>query len=261
MRTLSHADGQWRPVGNKPTYRLVVDQIEEQIELGALKIGDRLPPERELAALLQVSRPAVREGLRMLEAQGVLRMGVGTGPDSGTIITAVPDEALTRLLRLHVALSTFPHAHVVEARVMLERWSARLAALHASDDDRARLSELLDRMDDPTLPPADFNELDTAFHVALAEAGGNRLVSDMTKAIRGAVRMKILDALRQEESWPDVAAGLRAQHRAILDAIRAGDVAASMEAVERHIRGFFAGLDGAGVRTVSRDGRGAGAGG
>lgn len=250
MRGSSHADHHpsaspaWRPVAAKPTYQLVVDRIEEQIVLRALRVGDRLPPERELAMLLQVSRPAVREGLRMLEAQGVLRMGVGTGPDSGTIVTAVPDEALTRLLRLHVALSSFPHPHVVEARVMLERWSARLAALHASDAERAGMRDLVERMEDESLAPAEFNELDTAFHVAIAEAGGNRLVSDMTKAIRGAVRQTILDALeRRLDNWPGTASQLRAEHRKILDAILARDAASSSDVVEAHVRGFFASLD------------------
>lgn len=232
----------WRPVSPKHTYHLVVDSIEEQILRGALRVGDRLPPERELATLLKVSRPAVREGLRMLEAQGVLRMGVGTGPESGTVITAVHDEALTQLLRLHVALSRFSHSDVVEARVMLERWSVRLAALHATEADRDRMRGLLDTMDDPALPPAEFNECDTMFHVALAEASGNPLVADMTTAIRGAIRHTILDALQDVASWPDTAARLRTEHRAIFKAVDAGDAEAAADAVEAHVRGFFASL-------------------
>ena len=65
------ADG-WRPVTRSLTYQLVVEAVEAQILSGALKVGDHLPPERELATLLGASRPAVREGMRMLEAQGVL---------------------------------------------------------------------------------------------------------------------------------------------------------------------------------------------
>ena len=89
----------WRPVTRSLTYQLVVEAVEAQILTGALKVGDHLPPERELATLLGASRPAVREGMRMLEAQGVLR-AVGAGPGSGTVVTALPSEALTRLLRL-----------------------------------------------------------------------------------------------------------------------------------------------------------------
>lgn len=241
----AEATASWRPVTRAPTYHLVVDRIEEQIVAGALRSGDRLPPERELAGLLGVSRAAVREGLRMLEAQGVLTVGVGTGPESGTIVASLPDTALTRLLRLHVALGSFPHADVVEARVMLERWSARLAAGNAPPADRDRMRRLLDAMDDPALPREEFNELDTAFHVALAEAGGNRLVADMTKAIGDAVRPTILAAFTGLTDWPAVAAQLRTDHRTVLDAVEAGDADAAAEAVERHVRGFFGGLQGA----------------
>ena len=230
----------WRPVTRPLTYRLVVDAVEEQILGGALTVGDHLPPERELAALLGASRPAVREGLRMLEAQGVLRT-VGAGPGSATVVTALPGEALTRLLRLHLALSSFRTADVVEARVMLERRSAELAAQHAAPADLERVRAVLDRMDDPTLPIEDFNELDTEFHVGLADASGNRLVADMTRAIRGAVRDSLLAAFRALDDWAGTATRLRAEHRAVHDAVVGGDPAGAADAVERHIRGFWTG--------------------
>jgi GntR family transcriptional repressor for pyruvate dehydrogenase complex len=233
------ADGAtWRPVTRSLTYQLVVERVEEQILTGALKVGDHLPPERELAAMLGASRPAVREGLRMLEARGVLR-AVGAGPGSATVITALPSEALTRLLRLHLALSSFRTSDVVEARVMLERRSGELAALHATPEEHDRMRAMLDRMDDPTLPMEAFNELDTDFHVSLADASDNPLVADMTRAIRGAVRDVLLEAFRARDDWPGTAARLRADHRAVFDAVVAGDPAAAADAVERHIRGFW----------------------
>jgi GntR family transcriptional repressor for pyruvate dehydrogenase complex len=230
----------WKPVTRSLTYQLVVEAVEEQILTGALKVGDHLPPERELAALLGTSRPAVREGLRMLEAQGVLRT-VGAGPGSATVVTALPSEALTRLLRLHLALSSFRTTDVVEARVMLERRSAELAAENASPAERDRMRAVLDRMGDPTLSMEEFNELDTDFHVSLADASDNQLVADMTRAIRGAVRDALLEAFRARDDWPTTAARLRAEHGAIYDAVVAGDPAAAADAVERHIRGFWQG--------------------
>ena len=125
---------------------------------------------------------------------------------------------------------------------MLERWSARLAALHATAPALDRMRGLLDRMDDPALPRVEFNESDTAFHVALAEAGGNRLVADMTKAIREAVRQPLLHALQRTEDWAGTVAELRAEHRAVFDAVAAGDATAAADGVEKHVRGFFAGL-------------------
>ena len=118
----------WEPVERVPTYELVLRRIEEQLLNRSLRPGDRLPPERELASILGASRPAVREALRVLQAQGIVRSGVGTGVDSGTIVTSAPSGALTRLLRVHLAVASFPLSDVVESRVMFERFSALGAA-------------------------------------------------------------------------------------------------------------------------------------
>ena len=232
---VASSDG-WRPVARSRAYELVVDQVEEQILAGALRVGDRLPGERELAARLEVSRAAVREAMRTLEAQGVVRAGVGSGPDAGTVVSALPSAALTRLLRLHVALNNFALHDVVEARVMLERYSARLAA---DRPDPARLDELrgsLEEMDGETDRVA-FNDLDTAFHIAIAEAGGNRLVADMTTAIRDSVRPAVLRSFEGlGDDWPAMAERLRREHRAIYAAVAAGDPAAATCLIEDHIR-------------------------
>lgn len=216
-------------------YKQVLERVEEQILSGALRVGDRLPPERDLAAQLEVSRAAVREAMRTLEAQGVVRSGVGSGEHAGTVVSALPSEALTRLLRLHVALANFAIDDVVAARVMLERSSAALAAGHASPAALAEVAAPLAAMA-AEVDRLTFNDLDTAFHIAIAEAGGNRLVADMTIAIREAMRRPILGELEQlGPRWPDVRTRLTAEHRAIHDAIAAGDPARAAELMEAHI--------------------------
>lgn len=233
--------GGWRPVSRARTYELVIERVEEQIISGALRVGDRLPPERDLAGMLGVSRAAVREAFRALEAQGVLRMSVGTGPDSGTTVAAMPSQALTRFLRLHVALANFPVHSVVEARVMLERESARHAAERAEPAELDELRQLLDLMADRELDRERFNELDTAFHVAIAEAGGNRLIADVAVAVRESVRPPLLEAFRElGESWAGVAEGLRREHEGILDALADRDPEVAERRMEDHIRGFYA---------------------
>src|SRR5665647_1450203 len=180
---------EWTPVSRVRTYELVLQNIEAQIVSGALRAGERLPPERELAELLGVSRPAVREALRVLEAQGVVRSQVGQGPGSGTTIDRVPSDALARLLRLHVALGSFP----------------------------------------------------------LADAGGNRLMSDMTRAIRESVRIPFLAAVAAmpetgEDSWHRVLDGLRVEHHAVFAAVEAGRAEQAADLLATHIRGFYADL-------------------
>lgn len=230
---------QWRPVTRARSHELVVEAVENQIMSGALKVGDPLPPERELAARLQVSRAGVREAIRVLEAQGVVTSSVGAGRDAGTFIAAMPSAALTKFLRLHVALSNFPMADIVDARVMLERNSAVLAAANAGAEELTAMHEPLTRMDIPGSDCEPFNDADTAFHVAIAEAGGNRLVADMTVAIRASLRAPILAAMRQVPDWPAMARRLQSEHRAIYAAIRGGDGQLAADLTERHIRGAF----------------------
>ena len=230
---------QWRPVTRVRSHEQVIGAIEDQIMSGALAVGDPLPPERELAARLQVSRAGVREAIRVLEAQGVVRANVGAGPEAGTFIASMPSAALTRFLRLHVALSNFPMHDIIDARVMLERNSAMLAAAHADENQLAEVRAPLLEMDDIGADCEPFNDADTAFHVAIAEASGNRLVADMTIAIRASLRQPILEALRQVPDWPGLARTLQSQHHGIYDAIAARDGRSAADLTERHIRGAF----------------------
>src|SRR5665811_508784 len=217
--------------------------LETRIVAGALRAGERLSPERELAELLGVSRPAVREALRVLEAQGAVRSQVGKGPDSGTTIDRVPSDALARLLRLHVALGPLPIEDVVDTRVALERACVVLACRNAQPQDLARMRERLMAMDEPEFDRETFDQLDTDFHVALADAGGNRLMSDVTRAIRESVRMPILAAMTAmpetgKQGWPRIRDGLRADHHAIFTAVKAGKGEQAADRLEAHIRGF-----------------------
>jgi GntR family transcriptional repressor for pyruvate dehydrogenase complex len=228
----------WQPVQRARTYELVLDKIEEQIIAGRLRVGDRLPPERQLASALGVSRPALREALRVLEAQGALVAQVGRGPDAGGTIAAQPTDALGRLLRLHLALSHYELDEVLEARVMFERFSVTAAALHGSPEGLDRAGQLLQAMDAPEISKEEFNALDTRFHVELAFSSGNRLVGTMTAALRESVRHLILGAFAELSHWEDTVQGLRRQHREIFESVRAGRAEDAAKAVEAHVRGF-----------------------
>jgi len=230
----------WEPVERVPTYELVLRRIEEQLINRTLRPGDRLPPERELAAALGASRPAVREALRVLQAQGVLRSAVGTGADSGTTVMAAPSGALTRLLRVHLAVASFPLSDVVEARVMLERFSAIGAAKAITPEALERIAAPLAAMDEPDIDRARFNELDTEFHVAIAEAGGNRFIADLTVAVRESIRTDILSTLEESGDWPEIREGLRADHHAIHRALVDADGPRAADLLEAHITGFHA---------------------
>ena len=227
----------WQPIERTRAYEQVIGRIEEQILAGALRVGDRLPAERDLSSMLGVSRAAVREAMRALEAMGVV--SPGPGRDAGTVLTSMSSESLGAWLRLHVLLAKYPMDDVIEARVMLERRSAALAAAHADDERRSRLTQLAKAMEAPDLAREEFNSLDTEFHIAIAEAGGNGLVADLTSAIRTSMATPILDSFRRSDDWPGVHSRLVAGHRAILDAILARDEEAAAAAVDTHIRYAF----------------------
>ncbi len=220
-------------------HEVVLAHIEDQIATGTLKAGDRLPAERDLAAALGASRSAVREAIRILEAMGTVVQGTGSGPDSGTVLSAVPGAALTHLISLHVMLASIDTTDVVRARIALERESTRLAAKHARPQDHAVLAEHLAAMAAPGIGVAEFNDLDTAFHLAIAEAGGNVLVAELTTALRTAMRPTLLRALQAVADFPSMAARLTGEHQAIHDAILAGDGDLAAARVEAHIDGFY----------------------
>ncbi|WP_105805602.1 FadR/GntR family transcriptional regulator [Leucobacter massiliensis] len=218
-------------------HEVVMAWVTEQLRSGRLHIGDHLPGERALAETLQVSRSSLREALRVLEALGTIRTATGSGPRSGTVITAAPEQALALALNLQLATSQLEHHHVFEMRLLLERWAAE----HSDPDhpELAQAGRLLDRMEEPALPVEEFLPLDAEFHVLLARAAGNPLISTLMDAMRTAIADHTLDRARALPDWEATSRRLRAEHRGILAALQAGDREAAVERMLAHIRGYY----------------------
>jgi GntR family transcriptional repressor for pyruvate dehydrogenase complex len=221
-------------------YELVLHQVEADLAAGRLRIGGRLPGERVLAEQLGISRPSVREAVRVLEAMGVVRTATGSGPEAGAVIVAEPVSPLTAVLRLHLATNHLPMADVVQTRLLLESWSAREAAERDLGPDELKVAdELLDRMDDAGLSPEEFHLLDAEFHVALSGLAGNVLIAAVMASLRSAIHEYVLAAVPNLLDWEATAIGLRAEHRAILAAVRGGESERAADLVTAHIRGFY----------------------
>ncbi|RXR25097.1 FadR family transcriptional regulator [Oerskovia turbata] len=221
------------------THEIVLARIEADLTSGRWGLGERLPAERALAAELGVSRPSVREALRVLEAMGIVRTAVGSGPDAGATVIDRPAAGLGAAVRLHVASGTLVVRDVVETRVLLETWAVGQAAAKASGAGLAGAVALLDAMDDPAIGTARFRELDAAFHVELVRLAGNALVEAVMTGLRGAIESYVEAGMERLEDWPRTAVRLRAEHRAILDAVASGDGAGAVAAVREHIEGFY----------------------
>ncbi|MET4621894.1 GntR family transcriptional repressor for pyruvate dehydrogenase complex [Arthrobacter sp. 2762] len=218
------------------THELVLQWIEKQLSDGDLALGGRLPGERAMAEQLQVSRTSVREAVRILEAMGVVRAGVGSGKDAGTVVIAEPGSALGSTLRLHVATRHLPVADIVETRVLLESWAAARAKVGAPALDEA--AALLEQMDS-SADIETFLALDARFHVALAHAAGNTVVSAMMASLRGAIEDYAGKLTGNLPDWKATSDRLRAEHHAILAAVNANDGGRAADLVAAHIQGFY----------------------
>ena len=224
---------------DRKAHRIALDHIEASLLSGKYEVGAKLPPERDLAKELGVSRGAVREAIRVLQAQGILESH--PGPGRGTRIIAGHTEALGRLFRLHLALSSTSAPDLTDARVALERSTVTLAARHWDDEALNRMGELVDRMDQDTALDS-FNALDTEFHVEIAITARNPFIGDLTSAIREALRAPIRNASMAIDDWQALRDNLCTQHHGIFDAIekRNGDLAATL--MEEHIRTAYRAL-------------------
>ncbi|UVS79297.1 FadR/GntR family transcriptional regulator [Actinokineospora sp. UTMC 2448] len=219
-------------------YAAVLRHVEAELAAGRLTVGAQLPAERRLAEDLGVSRPTVREAIRVLQALGVVRSGVGSGPDAGTTVIADPAGGIAAALRLHLATRRLPMADLVATRALIEGAAVRAAARAPGHPDLDLAEDLLARMDEPGIDADTYHQLDADFHVALTRAAGNAVNTAVMTALRDAIHHTVLHAVASLPDWPRTAARLRREHRAVLRAVRAGDGERAAALVVRHIEGF-----------------------
>jgi GntR family transcriptional repressor for pyruvate dehydrogenase complex len=221
-------------------WETVLHHVEAQLLSGELGPGDHLPPERALAADLGVGRSSVREAVRVLEVLGLVRTQTGSGPGAGAIIIARPAGGMSALMRLQVAASGFPIGDVVKTRLLLEIAVVReLATANPSPALNSSVI-LLDAMDSAALTPAEFLALDAAFHVSLAEASGNQVVTAMMTGLRDSIESYVLAGAPSLPDWTATAGRLRVEHRAVVAAINDGDSDAAGAGIHSHISGYYA---------------------
>lgn len=221
-------------------HEAVLQRIEDDLAAGLLEVGGRLPPERELAQRYEVSRASVREAIRVLEAMGLIRTGVGSGPDAGAVLISDVAAPIGAALRWHLASRHLPVSDLVATRVLLESWAVRQAAGRAGQSLSAA-TDLLDRMATAEAEDAEtFLDLDTRFHLELARAAGNDVVTAIMEAMRSGVRAYVTRAVAGVTDWIRLRDRLAAEHRTVLQAVLDGDGERAAAAVAAHIEGFHA---------------------
>lgn len=226
----------FRPIRTGNVFEETVERVLHAIKLGVVTAGERLPAERELALRLGVSRVTLREALRVLEQAGYVQSH--RGRRGGTFVTyratAGARDVIQPLPPREPDLED-----TLTLRAVLEAGAAETAARRDLTDDERR--QLVDRLADcDGADRAGYRQTDSRLHLAIAEVTG----SPSLAAAVADVRMRVNDLLDQIPLLPPNLEHSSAQHRTIVGAILAGDVAAARAAVEEHLDGTAALLRG-----------------
>jgi len=183
------------PIHHTATYERVVEQIRRVIYLGRYLPGDKLPPERELAQQLGVSRTTVREAIRMLEGENLIR--VKRGATGGIVIAAQSAVAGTDRVKL-TAEQEQALRDIFEYRFAIECHAVRLAAQRRTDEDIIKLTTAADEMDalvgggrTDQISIAEYNSSDTRFHLGIAEASRNCFLIRAVEEIRAGMFLPV----------------------------------------------------------------------
>jgi DNA-binding FadR family transcriptional regulator len=175
----------FEPVRTRRTFEEAAEQIAEKVRQGQLRLGDKLPGERALATQMEISRPTLREAVKVLVDAGLL--AVRRGPGGGMFVAS--DVVPVELVRQRSSMRVGEVASVLEARRLLEPRVAQLAAVRATEEDFAALQRTIDAMAgilQAGYGPSDedrFLQLDVQFHLALARASGNTTVEALMRAL------------------------------------------------------------------------------
>jgi GntR family transcriptional repressor for pyruvate dehydrogenase complex len=220
----------WAPLRQGSVSDLIARRILEVISSDQLRPGDRLPPERELAAMLGTSRPSLREALRSLKAQGHVEIRHGSG-------VFVADPATTRTLRQALLAEEMSLTELFDMREVLELPAAAWAARHQDADRLGRVRDayqtLMTASAEAEVDWARMQELDAAFHMRIVEAAGNRFLTRTLGVLQEILARGMETTLR----IPGRLQRSRTEHERILDALVAGDPVAARRAASAHIQG------------------------
>jgi len=202
------------PIVRKKIYELVAEYLLDEIGERRLAPGDVLPTERELTETLRVGRSSIREALRMLESQGLIRNG-----DSGTFTVAEPSNQLNRSLDLLLRLEEADIGELYEIRRLLEGEFAALAAERRTPAQLAEMAGAIEAMRRSLTDEDAYIDADLRFHVCIAEATQNRFAAHLMYAIREVLQRALRAVF---ESAPGIPVRSIEHHVAIHAAIEAG---------------------------------------
>lgn len=215
----------------------VVEQIQEAIIDGQLKVGDRLPAERELKEMLQTSRSTLREALRVLEQKGLIEIKLGMG--GGAVVKAVTSDLVAESLDLMIRSQRVSLRHIAEFRERVEGDVVVLATQRMKPSDRKMLRKLLDDARACVARGAegvsDFLTADKNLHLCFAKVTGNPIYISILKTIHENIRRYYDEFLIMEE--PEMNENFR-DLEDVVAAMEKGDAETAGNIARAHVSRF-----------------------
>ena len=198
-------------------YKGVIDYFKKKIMDGELRPGEKLPPERDIAERLNVSRNSVREAIRIMDMTGVISSQQG----SGNYITCEFQKSLAETMTMMFAMDQIDYKQISQIRQALECLAFSLAIEHASDEQIKEMESLVKELDKST-DDVKNAALDKKLHFMLAQSSGNILVLDFLEACSAILRTEERKKLLNE------------CHKKLIEALKEKDETKGQEALKRH---------------------------
>ena len=219
-------------------HRKILRWLENELFEGNIQLGQDLPSDSEIARAIGVGRSRTREALRTLEDMDLVQLYNGRGKEMLVHLSDEPAAAASAALRLHMSSSRYPTRDLVQTRILLESWA--IARIDPKTASFAEMDEVLEQMEDFDLSIRDFLELLLTFHHQVMRCGGNELLVGLLASVRQPSFESMLSLVGRMPLWSSAVERLRAESRAIAEALKAGDSATARAMVIGQLRGMYA---------------------
>lgn len=224
-------------------HRKILRWLENELFEGNIQLGQDLPTDSEIARAIGVGRSRTRDALRTLEDMDLVQLYTGRGKEMLVHLSDEPAAAASAALRLHMSSSRYPTRDLVQTRILLESWA--IARIDPKTVSFAEMDDILAQMEDFDLSIRDFLELLLSFHHQVMRCAGNELLVGLLASVRQPSFESMLSLVGRMPLWSSAVERLRAESRAIAEALKAGDAATARALVIGQLRGMYseAGID------------------
>ena len=230
----------FQPVQPVRAYQRIVEQVEDALARGDLAPGHRLPSERELVAQFEVSRSTVREALRVLESNGVVRSR--PGDPNGPEILPFSQSALRKQMVRLARVDELTLSELIGFRMIMDGAAIQVASRLRTEEQLAEMEETLVAMRAAIDVDFEaFSEADLAFHDVIATISRNSLIQTCNEVVRGVVLTLISDKVAHARNSRALMLESLQHHAEVVDAIRAGDGHAAARIARQNMYDYYAG--------------------